>query len=65
MKQEFKYVHYVSYMADNNITGVLQVLSNWKKIDTKTKIQDCLRILSENKIIKNPQLTNILTVKNK
>lgn len=62
--KDYKYIHYVSYMHDKNGSGVFEIYSNWKKIDTKTKLEDCARIINERNGF-SVTITNILTVRNK
>ena len=65
-EKRYKYIHYLSYMANSNITGVFVINSNWKKIDTETKLKDCEKIIKGNlEDVTNCTIVNILTVKNK
>lgn len=64
-KHKFRYIHYVSYMHSKNGTGVFDIFSDWKKIDTKTKIEDCERLIKEKNNFDSVTISNILTVQNK
>lgn len=64
MIKDKKYVHLVSYMTSNNITGVITILSDWAKIDTVTKMKNTIEIIEKRGSIK-PIITNIVTMKNR
>lgn len=61
MKEKYKYIHYVSYMGSENRMGTMEIFSNWKNIDTKSKMNDVLKFIK----VDNPIVQNIITVKNK
>lgn len=61
---DFKYIHYVTYAHNKNGTGVIEIYSQWKVIDTKSKLDDCQRIIEEKNGLE-VTISSILTVKNK
>ncbi len=66
MAKTYKYIHNVSYMANNNTFGVMVIHSDWSEIQTKSRIDEITQeILKGNPTLVNPIITNIITFKNK
>ena len=62
---DYKYIHYVTYTHNKNGMGVFEIYSKWKVIDTKSKLDDCERIIEERNGFFEVIISSILTVKNK
>lgn len=62
-----KYLHLVSYMANNNINGVMEIYSMYSKIDTVTKMKETLSLISleSSEPVEDPIITSIISFKNR